>query len=136
MGYVARPGSQLNPQYHYNRGYPVCGTSNDNDPAGCVAAALYGDTIPCTLDTYHFQASNGWHRVIRNSCDLSGGHSGSPVYHYFYDAYLGQTVPVAAMVEIWEHCYQCDADDDHPNSARRLTPYSIDVISFFRQWKP
>lgn len=136
MGYVARPASQLNPQYHYNRGYPLCGTSNNNDPAGCVPAALYGDTNFCALGTYHFQGSNGWNRVIRNSCDLSGGHSGSPVYHYFYDWYLGKTVPVAAMVEIWEHCYQCDADDDYPNSARRLTPYSIDVISFFRQWKP
>jgi len=136
MGYVARPASQLNPQYHYNRGYPLCGTSNNNDPAGCVPTALYGDTNICALGTYHFQGSNGWNRVIRNSCDISGGHSGSPVYHYFYDWYLGQTVPVAAMVEIWEHCYQCDADDDYPNSARRLTPYSIDVISFFRQWKP
>lgn len=136
MGYVARPAGQLNPQYHYNRGYPVCGTDNDNDPAGCVTAALYGDTNTCDLGTYHFQGSNGWHRVIRNSCDLSGGHSGSPVYHYFYDSYLGKTVPVAAMVEIWEHCYQCSAGDDTPNSARRLTPYSIDVISFFRQWKP
>ena len=29
-----------------------------------------------------------------------------------------------------------DADDDYPNTARRLTPSSINTITFFRQWKP
>jgi V8-like Glu-specific endopeptidase len=137
MGYVARPGSQLNQVSHYNRGYPACG-SKPNVPADCEPGKprLYGDANTCTMGNYLFQGSDGWNRVIRNSCDLSGGHSGSPVYHYFYDTQLGQWVPVAAMVEVWEHCYTCGPDDATPNSARRITPAALNVISFFRQWKP
>ncbi|MEJ2210313.1 MAG: trypsin-like serine protease [Anaerolineae bacterium] len=137
MGYVARPGSQLAQVYHYNRGYPVCG-SKPNVPGDCEPGTprLYGDLNTCTMGNYLFPGSDGWNRVIRNSCDISGGHSGSPVYHYFYDYNLGQWVPVAAMVEVWEHCYTCGASDTHPNSARRITPADLSVISFFRQWKP
>jgi V8-like Glu-specific endopeptidase len=136
MGYVARPASQLNPQSHFNRGYPWCGTSKGNAPAGCVNNSLYGDTNTCALGSYLFPGPDNWNRVIRNSCDISGGHSGSPIYHYFYDWQLGKTVPVASMVVIWEHCYTCSAADTTPNSARRLTPSDLGVISFFRQWKP
>jgi V8-like Glu-specific endopeptidase len=136
MGYVARPASQLNVQSHFNRGYPWCGTSKGNAPAGCVNNSLYGDTNTCALGNYLFPGPDNWNRVIRNSCDISGGHSGSPIYHYFYDWQLGKTVPVASMVVIWEHCYTCSAGDTHPNSARRLTPSDLGVISFFRQWKP
>jgi V8-like Glu-specific endopeptidase len=137
MGYVARPGSQLAQVYHYNRGYPVC-SSKSNQPADCDVGVprLYGDVNTCTMGNYLFPGPDGWNRVIRNSCDLSGGHSGSPVYHYFYDTKLGQWVPVAAMVEVWEHCTTCSASDTHPNSARRITPADLSVISFFRQWKP
>lgn len=136
MGYVARPGSQLNVQAHFNRGYPVCNSGNGNSPSGCDYGELFGDVQTCRLGNYSYQDGSGWNRLIRNSCDLNGGHSGSPVYHYFYDSHIGQTVPVVAMVEIWEHCYTCDADDDYPNTARRLTPSSLDTITFFRQWKP
>jgi V8-like Glu-specific endopeptidase len=137
MGYVARPGSQLNQVIHFNRGYPECGTK-PNVPDDCEPAAprLYGDLNWCTMGNYLFPGPDSWNRVIRNSCDISAGHSGSPVYHYFYDTYLGQWVPVATMVEVWEHCTICDADDDTPNSARRITPADLNVISFFRQWKP
>jgi V8-like Glu-specific endopeptidase len=136
MGYVARPAGQLNVQSHFNRGYPWCGTDKGNAPAGCVAAGLYGDTNTCALGTYSFPGPDNWNRIIRNSCDISGGHSGSPIYHYFYDTQLGKVVPVASMVVIWEHCYTCSATDTFPNSARRLTPGDLGTISFFRQWKP
>lgn len=136
MGYVARPAGSLNPQLHYNRGYPACNTGKPNVPDGCETGALFGDGNTCTMGTYLFQGSDGWNRVIRNSCDISGGHSGSAVYHYFYDSTIGKTVPVAAMVEVWEHCYTCSSTDATPNSARRLTPNDLNVISFFRQWKP
>lgn len=136
MGYVARPAGQLNAQAHFNRGYPWCGTSKGNAPASCQAASLYGDAQTCTMGNYLFPGSDNWNRVIRNSCDISGGHSGSPIYHYFYDWKLAKTVPVAAMVAVWEHCYTCSSDDETPNSARRLTPADLGVISFFRQWQP
>ncbi len=136
MGYVARPAGQLNVQAHFNRGYPWCNTSNGNAPAGCQANSLYGDGQLCAMGTYLFQGPDTWNRVIRNSCDISGGHSGSPIYHYFYDWKLAKTVPVASMVVAWEHCYTCSSSDATPNSARRLTPADLGVISFFRQWKP
>jgi|GEM_PF-1145452 len=136
MGYVARPAGQLNYQSHFNRGYPVCNSTKGNSPEECDYGELFGDIQTCDLGNYSYQGSDGWNRLIRNSCDLNGGHSGSAVYHYYYDPYLGKTVPVAAMVEIWEHCYQCSASDDTPNTARRLTPSSINTITFFRQWKP
>lgn len=136
MGFVARPASQLNYQAHFNRGYPACNTGKPNIPDGCNTGELYGDTQICSLGNYSYQGSDGWNRLIRNSCDISGGHSGSAVYHYYYDPYLGQSVPVVAMVEIWEHCYTCGPSDDTPNTARRLTPSSVNTIVFFRQWKP
>jgi V8-like Glu-specific endopeptidase len=104
---------------------PVVRHDKGNAPAGCVSSSLYGDVNLCALGSYLFPGPDNWNRVIRNSCDISGGHSGSPIYHYFYDAQLGKVVPVASMVVIWEHCYTCSATDTFPNSARRLTPSDL-----------
>ena len=142
MGYVARPASVLNEQIHYNRGYPIfpakCDMDDpkDNSPAACEVATLCGDTKACQLGSYTNEGSDGWFRNIASSCDISQGHSGSPVYHYFFDPKLGKTVPVVSMVVIQESCCFCDANSDFPNTSRRLTPVDLGTISFFRQWKP
>jgi hypothetical protein len=147
MGYVARPGSELDTQAQYNRGYPVCagtcGSNNiDNSPPACdgdgadKSLRLYGDTNLCATGSYFNDGPDGWNRNISISCDMSGGHSGSAVYHYFFDANLGKSVPVVAMVAIQETCCFCSADTDFPNIARRITPSDLGTISFFRQWKP
>lgn len=143
MGYVARPGSTLGQLSHFNRGYPVCpATCGDNNvnnaPAGAcntVDEFLWGDN-PCSTGSYSNPGPDGWNRNITVSCDLSGGHSGSALYHYFFDPKLDKTVPVVAAVVIWESCCTCNAGTDFPNIVRRITPGDLGTISFFRQWKP
>jgi V8-like Glu-specific endopeptidase len=141
MGYVARPASQLNPVAHWNRGYPICpascGDSNvDNSPAGCQPARLYGQPFSGSLGSYFNTGPDGWNRNISTNCDMSQGHSGSALYHYFFDSKLNKVVPVVAMVAIQETCCTCSANTNFPNINRRITPGDLGIISFFRQWKP
>ena len=141
MGYVARPASQLNTVAHWNRGYPICpaacGASNiDNSPTGCQTARLYGQPFSGSLGSYFNTGPDGWNRNISTNCDMSQGHSGSALYHYFFDSKLNKTVPVVAMVAIQETCCICSANTNFPNINRRITPGDLGIISFFRQWKP
>ncbi|MFN2134830.1 MAG: trypsin-like serine peptidase [Candidatus Promineifilaceae bacterium] len=137
MGYVARPAGALNVEDNLNRGYPKC-AGFSNQPANCQKARLYGHTGLCSMGDYLEPLSNGWNRIIRNSCDLSAGHSGSAVYHYWDPPQIpgSATYPVVAMVEVWEHCQVCDEDDDYPNRARRITPGVLNVISWLRETFP
>ncbi|GAB4273406.1 MAG: hypothetical protein Kow0092_28720 [Deferrisomatales bacterium] len=142
MGYVARPGSQLNAVGHFNRGYPICpaacGASDaDNSPGQpCNPRRLYGQPASCGLGSYFNPGPDGWNRNITTSCDMSQGHSGSALYHYFFDPQLNKVVPVVSMVAIQESCCFCSATTNFPNTCRRITPSDLGVISFFRQWKP
>lgn len=146
MGYVARPAGALNVEDNLNRGYPKCDTDGDpepdgeldDQPANCQVARLYGHTGLCAMGDYLEPLSNGWNRIIRNSCDISPGHSGSAVYHYWDPPQVPGSAqfPVVAMVEVWQHCNQCDEDDDYPIRARRITPGVLDVISWLRETYP
>jgi V8-like Glu-specific endopeptidase len=138
MGYVARPAGALNNVAHYNRGYPSCNVNFPERPANCQMARLYGHIGSCAMGSYHHPLSNGWNRTIRNSCDLSRGHSGSAVYHYWDPPQVpgNQTFPVVAMVEVWQHCTTCGSLDFFPNRARRITPDMLTVISWLRQTFP
>jgi V8-like Glu-specific endopeptidase len=138
MGYVARPASALNNVAHYNRGYPSCNVNFPERPAGCQMARLYGHTGTCSMGSYHHPQTGGWNRTIRNSCDLSRGHSGSAVYHYWDPPQVpgNATYPVVAMVEVWQHCTTCGPLDFNPNRARRITPDILNVISWLRQTFP
>lgn len=137
MGYVARPGSQLKQVSNYNRGYPHCDVADrDNEPAGCQVARLYGDTQLCNIGGFYSPGPDGWNRRIAVSCDLSAGHSGSPVYHYFFDANLGKYWPVVSMVVITESCTKCGPLDFYPNRARRITPGDLGTISWLRETFP
>jgi hypothetical protein len=137
LGYVARPASALNVEDNLNRCYPKC-AGFSNQPAGCQKARLHGHTGLCSMGSYLEPLSNDWNRIIRNSCDLSAGHSGSAVYHYRDPPQIpgSATYPVVAMVGVWEHCGVCDEDDDHPNRARRIRPGVLNVISWLRQTFP
>jgi V8-like Glu-specific endopeptidase len=137
MGYVARPASALNVEDNYNRGYPKCASFSDQ-PANCQTARLYGHTGICSMGDYLEPLSNGWNRIIRNSCDISAGHSGSAVYHYWDPPQVpgNAAYPVVAMVEVWHHCGVCGPDDDYPARARRITPGVLDVISWLRETFP
>ncbi len=138
MGYGAWSAGVLNNETHLNRGYPRCNVPDyTGEPAGCQQARLYGDTDACELGDYSDQLADGWNRRITVSCDLSKGHSGSPIYHYRFDPHLGATVPVVTMVVSTEVCdSNCSSTNDFPSAARRLTPADVDVISFFREAYP
>lgn len=134
MGYVAMNGNSLKAVYNYNRGYPLCGTSND--PANCQDSRLYGDTQNCNIGNFYNTGPDGWNRRISVSCDMSGGHSGSAVYNYFWDPNLGQYVPVVAMVASTQSCSTCGPSDIYPNTMRRITPGDLGTISWLRETFP
>ncbi len=145
MGYWAGPGSYLNGRTHYNRGYPMCEGSASNRPALCdndtfgeelYWARLFGDSQPCDLGSYFSPGPDGWNRVIKHSCDTSGGHSGSSVYHYRFNEATEQWVPVVSMVHHSTDCGVCSSDADHPNRARRITPGDLGIISWLRNTFP
>ncbi|MEM7735971.1 MAG: hypothetical protein AAF267_09300, partial [Deinococcota bacterium] len=138
MGYWAGPGSFLEQQTLYNRGYPMCGTDRPNKPALCnysqtYWARLWGDR-DCDIGQYLYQGSDSWNRVLKVDCDLSAGHSGSPIYFYV-DTDNGR-VPVVTAVVTWEECFTCNSSTSHPNLVRRITPSDVNVISWLRNVFP
>jgi hypothetical protein len=130
MGYVAQPISTLNTFFKYNRGYPSCNPSFSERPAGCQTARLYGDTQQCAIGGASYLSSSGWYRLLHISCDLSRGHSGSPVYHYL------SGVPVVSGVVVSHICFTCGPTITYPNRARRLVPGNTATISSFRYMFP
>jgi V8-like Glu-specific endopeptidase len=140
MGYNAYPASDLNTRNQINRGYPRCDVQEAPD-GGCTAHRLYGDTQYCEIGEYHHQGSNGWNREFSFSCDISRGHSGSPLYHYRYVPSWQAQGPYVAAVVSWHECLddapgQCTAADDYPNHARRITPWARDALSWLREQFP
>jgi hypothetical protein len=115
----------------YNRGYPACGKSNS--PADCddYPLALWGDTAWCAAGDYSSPDSDGINRRFRFHCDISGGHSGSSLYHYLN----GETLVVTGVVS-WEHCKTCGPLDDRPNTGVRITKQYSGAISALRQAFP
>lgn len=136
MGYGAYPAGDLNQQNHHNRSYPSCQADYAEKPAGCQVARLYGDTKLCKIGDYHHPGSNGWNRQFSFSCDVSHGHSGSPIYHYRYSPNKGKYVPVVTAVVSWHECLTCSASDDHPNHARRITPAVLGWVSWLKETFP
>ena len=137
MGYAAVTGATLETKDMYNRGYARCGGTIS--PAPCVSrtlagnSRLYGDTKLCEIGGYYNQGPDNWNRRISLSCDMSGGHSGSPVYHYYYNTSQNMWLPVATMVVSTQSCTACGPDVDYPNVARRMTPGDVHLISWFRE---
>jgi V8-like Glu-specific endopeptidase len=136
MGYVARPGNELRNVNQLNRGYPLCDNDRGNQPANCQDSRLYGDSAYCDIGSFFAKGPDGWNRRFTVSCDLSGGHSGSAVYHYFFDISLAKFVPVVAAVVTHEACSTCGLFDFYPNTARRITPGDLATISWLREVFP
>ncbi len=139
MGYGAYPSTDLNTRNQLNRGYPRCDVQEA--PDGCQAHRLYGDSEYCEIGEYHHPGSNGWNREFSFSCDISRGHSGSPLYHYRFIPSWNANGPYVAAVVSWHECLddapgQCDEDDDFPNHARRITPWARDALSWLREQFP
>jgi hypothetical protein len=112
----------------YNRGYPVCGSSNS--PAGCQSLGLYGDSDLCDTGEYSSADADGINRRFRFGCDLSGGHSGSSLYHYL------DGNPAVTGIVSWQHCTTCGPLDDRPNTGVRITQEYSGAISWLRQTFP
>jgi V8-like Glu-specific endopeptidase len=121
----------------YNRGYPSCGrdnspgAENDWDSKVCQNRGLYGDSRWCAAGEHSSPDGDGINRRFRFHCDVSGGHSGSSLYHYLD----GDTLVVTGVVS-WEHCRTCSASDDRPNTGVRITKEYSGVISTLRQMFP
>jgi V8-like Glu-specific endopeptidase len=142
MGYFAASANYLNSVSKWNRGYPQCNTGRGNSPIGgnannnCQNGRMYGDVNQCNIGTFSSKGADGWHRRATVSCDLSGGHSGSPVY--FWHRLANNTfVPVVTMVISTEACsLNCAADNNFPNGVVRLTPANMGTISWLREVFP
>ncbi|MCS6849316.1 MAG: hypothetical protein RMN52_16575 [Anaerolineae bacterium] len=136
MGYGAFTASDVKERSHYNRGYPSCKEDYPEKPANCQVARLYGDTNLCEIGDYYYQAPNGWYRAHSVSCDLSRGHSGSPIYHYRFSPTHGKDTPRVSAVVSWQNCQTCSAGDNYPNLVRRITPAVLGWISWLRETYP
>lgn len=139
MGYGAFPASDLNTRSQINRGYPRCDVQEA--PDDCQPHRLYGDSKFCDVGVYHHQGSNGWNREFSFSCDMSRGHSGSPLYHYRYVPSWDAQGPYVAAVVSWHECLddapgQCTTSDSFPNHARRITPWARNALSWLREQFP
>jgi V8-like Glu-specific endopeptidase len=136
MGLGVRSQSFLKSEPGYNRGYPNCfgvGAQRGNQPANCQRARMYGDVKVC--DARYFQdKGGGYHRTFAINCDISAGHSGSPVYHYV--KVNGKDAPSVSAVVITERCFTCGSADYFPNRVRRVTPDVVDRFNALRETHP
>ena len=136
MGYYAMAGNSLKNQSIYNRGYAQCPDADPDEPANCQTARLYGDISTCKLGSFLYQGGDNWSDFIKHSCDVSDGHSGSPLYFYVFDNNLNKNVPVVTAIHGYSDCGQCNAGSSYPAGARRLGPQEMSIISYFRNAFP
>jgi V8-like Glu-specific endopeptidase len=122
MGFGYWSGNQLNGYAKYNRGYPAC--SGAGQPANCRSNTLFGDAQTCGLGSFWYPAS-GWNRIIEHSCDLNGGHSGSPLYLYSSGA---KVFGVQSSED--SGCFS-GCSDSTPNYMRRIDPWFYNVMLNF-----
>jgi V8-like Glu-specific endopeptidase len=136
MGIGVKGQSFLKSEPGYNRGYPNCfgvGAQRGNQPANCQRARMYGDVKVC--DAKYFQdKGGGYHRTYWVNCDISAGHSGSPVYHYV--KINGKDTPSVSAVVVAEECFTCKSTNYFPNQVRRVTPDVVDRYNALRETHP
>ncbi len=142
MGYFAASANYLNNVSKWNRGYPQCNTGRGNSPIGgndqnnCQNGRMYGDVNRCNIGSFSNKGADGWNRRATISCDLSGGHSGSPVY-FWHKLPNNTYVPVVTLIVSTESCStNCAANNNFPNGAVRLTPANMGTISWLREVFP
>lgn len=123
-GFGTWDSTALNGFTKRHRGYPNCGGAGDPDDTGGSAGAnnvcrnntLYGDPNACSLGEYSNADGDGWNRNIQHSCDMSGGHSGGPMYFSSGGLYVFG-VNIAEVSGCHDTCTQT-----RPNKMRRITP--------------
>lgn len=121
-------------KYHY--GYPGCSASGGG-PAGCVANSLWGQTSKCGNGSFfNPMPGTGWNREFYHGCDMSGGHSGGPLYTWS----PGSSGPYLVGVNIAEACTGSSCTEANvgpittlvPNLALRLDKAITDSMTYWR----
>lgn len=136
MGYFAATSTYLNSVSKWNRGYAQCNTARGNSPVPCNNGRMYADPSQCDIGSFSNAGADGWNRRVSIGCDLSGGHSGSPIYFWHKKA-NNTFVPVVSLIVNTEACsLNCAANNNFPNGAVRLTPANMGTISWLRETFP
>lgn len=139
MGVVARSDATLSAQWHTNYGYPGGGGGPIGFHSFQIEGGLYGDINACDVGDYSHPDAQGWGRVAGHSCDNSGGHSGGPIYHWWWDPAVQAVTPNVSLIISHHAAFSNDfdcANNPRPYSATRITPEYLDAFMFFRSWKP
>jgi hypothetical protein len=109
----------------------MCGF--DSSPAGCATNMNqpWGQLAGCTATGFMWPHENipSYYRI---SCDISGGHSGSPNW----TDYPGRNGPYVIGIAMWEHCFVCNGNENvsgtwksHPSGFRGMTHYLASLIT-------
>lgn len=110
----------------YHRGYPGCGAVNA--PAGCASNVMYAQSAKCATGGF-FGSVDGWDRNFWHGCDMSGGHSGGPMYSWT----PGNNGPYLVGINIAESCKAADCKGDStPNVALRIDQWLAEKMSYYR----
>lgn len=106
----------------HNDGYPASWWSNK--PANHQKNQPYGQLAACTA-TGFLWPHDGIPSFYRTSCDMSGGHSGSPNW----TDYPGSNGPYVIGIAMWSTCFECPNGESHPSGFRGMTPYLANFIT-------
>ncbi|KFA92152.1 trypsin-like peptidase domain-containing protein [Archangium violaceum] len=109
--------------YHY--GYPGCGSGGA--PSGCVDNSMWGQSFTCDIGSF-FNPVGGWNRNFYHGCDMSGGHSGGPLYSWS----PGSNGPYLLAVNIAESCTGSACSGTTPNIAFRIDKWLGDQMMYWR----
>jgi hypothetical protein len=139
MGVVAQPEAEQKSAYHRNLGYP----SQPGLPIGLhpvqVEGGLYGDINRCDVGDFAYYDAEGWARLADHSCDLTSGHSGGPIFQWFFDPAVNTIVPVVSLIishyPAFANEFNCSGDP-RPYQATRVTSEYAQTFLFFRSWRP
>jgi len=110
-------------KYHY--GYPGC--SSPGAPDGCVSGSLWGQSFSCQTGSF-FGSVGGWNRNFYHGCDMSGGHSGGPLYSWT----PGSNGPYIVATNIAETCQGAACSSQTPNVAFRIDQWLGDNMLNWR----
>jgi len=109
----------------YHAGYPGCGAAGA--PAGCVDGSLWTQSGTCATGSF-FNPVNGWNRNFFHGCDMSGGHSGGPLYSWS----PGSGGPYVVASNIAEICQGSACSGSTPNVAFRIDSWLYNWLLYWR----
>jgi hypothetical protein len=89
---------------------------------------MWGQNFTCQTGSF-FGSVNGWNRNFWHGCDMSGGHSGGPLYSWS----PGANGPYIVAVNIAESCKAADCGSNQtPNVAIRIDKALAEKMSYYR----